>query len=88
MTLTPCPTCGRETAALALTGAGVFCPACAPTPELRPHTYRPVSGCDPRAAVEARTSFAVRTHGLAGMAIRNGVCCLDPGDCDGPCEHV
>lgn len=148
MTLMECPTCGRETAAVAFTGAGTFCPACAPTPELRPHNYRPVSGCDPRLAAKATggvvkltdaqarelseppgfvvfdeahaftesqwtavkatflgsrvdvetlkayddaqkaTDDAIRTHALAAMALRNGVCCLDPGDCNGPCDYV
>ena len=73
---------------MTLTGARDYlaCPACAPTPDDKPHDYKPVdadeagivqraiAACDPRLAYKARATFA-----------RNNVCCLDPGDCSGPC---
>ena len=79
------------------------CPACAPTPDKTPHDYRPVPGCDPQLAVKARyqtggvvkltdeQARSILSHGCVipiPAYVRNNVCCLDPGDCDGPCGLV
>ena len=93
-----CPRCGRDSAAYVKIDGLEYCPACAPTPDKEPHDYKPVlSGCDPQLATKAlRTGGVVKLtdaqareilfHGYVVPAyVRNNVCCLDPGDCSGPC---
>ena len=85
-----CPTCERESLVFTTINGVHYCPACAPVPDRKPHDYkyatggvvkstdpiiddargRPLTGCDPR---------------LVLAYVRNDVCCLDPGDCSGPC---
>lgn len=95
-----CPTCGRDTAAEVLLAGLIYCPACAPTPDDVPHYYRPLATggvvkltdeqarelSEPPGFIVPRSLWNALT--ARASYARNGVCCLDPGDCNGPCELV
>lgn len=96
MELYECPTCERDSAAFVTKDGAIYCPACAPVPDKKPHDFKPVATggvVDMKGRVVlvgetgpeqyARTSACDPRLVLA--YVRNDVCCLDPGDCAGPC---
>ena len=47
-----CPSCMTHACAFAVIDGKTVCPMCAPVPERKPHDFRPLTGCDPRLALE------------------------------------